>query len=325
MKKLVYIWFVMAAMLVSCEREITYHGEYDEPKLVIQAMLRSGADTIDCYVGRSYFFLDSIPQNEEALNGVILNVRTSRGASIASDMVNINTHHLLLTRPMEAGDTVWITASHPKYGVANVTEIIMPPFEPVLKKAIWKKSKEVNENECQLAFQLPEYSYSDPYIGMTCTGYLTSTNILPRFKDDTIERWDTMVVQRQVHDLRTKDNKLATRFRVIYESGRVVNLTMPLYFLYDREIEMKYKDIEYVRYVTYSLDSIIFKFEVPSSDYQLYGAAMNYYSTYNPSDSTATTTESEYEEQMAMFSNVEGGFGAVISKTTYNLIIKQFE
>ena len=65
MKRLLYILPLLFAALVSCEREIPYNGEYEDPKLVIQTSLCAGEDNFICYVNRSYFFLEQTNPNDK--------------------------------------------------------------------------------------------------------------------------------------------------------------------------------------------------------------------------------------------------------------------
>ena len=82
MKRLLSILPILLLVLISCERPITYHGEYDDPKLVVQAILYAGEDSIDCFVDRSYFFLDQKPNTKEPLPNVTVQIESASNPSL---------------------------------------------------------------------------------------------------------------------------------------------------------------------------------------------------------------------------------------------------
>ena len=154
MKRLLYILPFLFAALVSCEREITYHGEYDDPKLVVQAILYAGEDSIDCFVDRSYFFLDKKPNTKEPLSDAIIQIESASNPSLR--LVRLSPvgacYRLYLSEPLQTNDTIRLSVTHPEYGTATAEEVIVPRFKVQLKSSVWDTKK----CECRAVFDFPD-------------------------------------------------------------------------------------------------------------------------------------------------------------------------
>ena len=66
MKRCLYLLLTIA-VLTSCEQEIPYNGEYQDPKLVLQLReeLQEGQYYVGCLISRSAFFLDKLSSPAE--------------------------------------------------------------------------------------------------------------------------------------------------------------------------------------------------------------------------------------------------------------------
>ena len=113
MKRLLSILPILLLVLISCEREITYHGEYDDPKLVVQAILYAGEDSIDCFVDRSYFFLDEKPNTKEPLPNVTIQIKSASNPSLR--LVRLHPvgacYRLYLSEPLQTNDTIRLSVT----------------------------------------------------------------------------------------------------------------------------------------------------------------------------------------------------------------------
>ena len=192
MKRLLYILPLLFAALVSCEREIPYNGEYEDPKLVIQTSLCAGEDNFICYVNRSYFFLEHTNPNdkEETIKNPTFEIYSAQNKSlqITSRIQSGNTHAISLSHPLQANDTIRLVVSHPTYGTAVAEEILMPAFEATLKSSVWEPKKK----QCRFVFDFPtQYERPDLVLYMKSSLYFTVRTIVTKERNDTILSCDT--------------------------------------------------------------------------------------------------------------------------------------
>lgn len=148
MKRTIYIVFVILVVLTSCERQITYNGEVTEPKLVIQTEMQAGRKEINCSVSHSAFFLDQ-PKSHLWIpsKGLILMVERENGETVT--MVDTFLHKpndrflVRLATPLQAGERVFIQASHPDYPTAFAADTIVPMPEFTISECVWDSVKKV--------------------------------------------------------------------------------------------------------------------------------------------------------------------------------------
>ena len=142
MKRTIYIVFLILVVLTSCERQITYNGVVTDPKLVIQAEMHAGAKEIVCSVSRSAFFLDQ-PKSYVWIpsKGLILLVERENGEKVTMDDNQLNGSNdrffVRLATPLEAGERVYIQASHPDYPTAFGADTIVPMPEFTITECVW--------------------------------------------------------------------------------------------------------------------------------------------------------------------------------------------
>lgn len=148
MKRTIYIVLVILAVLTSCERQITYNGEVTDPKLVIQTEMHAGAEEIACSVTRSAFFLNQQGYSQSwPSKGLILKVERENGETVTMDDSSLNgTNSRLfvpLATPLQAGERVYIQATHPDYPTASASDTIVPMTEFTISECVWDSAKNV--------------------------------------------------------------------------------------------------------------------------------------------------------------------------------------
>ena len=127
MKRYLYIVLFFFLLLVSCEQELRYTGDESEPVLVLEALPQAGSDSLTCYINRSRFFLDNTKTDPASLAKLSIELTTSSGACrIVRDSVVDFVHHLTLSAPLPAGDTLHLTVSHPDFPTIEAAEYIVP-------------------------------------------------------------------------------------------------------------------------------------------------------------------------------------------------------
>lgn len=351
MKRLLYILPFLFAALVSCEREIPYNGEYQDPKLVIQTSLCAGTDNFTCYVDRSYFFLEQTNPNnkEETIKNPTIEIQSAQNKSlqIVSRVQNGNKHTVYLSHPLQANDTVRLIVSHPTYGTAVAEEILMPAFEPTLKTSVWEPKKK----QCRFVFDFPtQYERPDLVLYMKACLHLTVRTVRIEERNDSILSCDTTDHKTKIEGLGsankvfdTERNKLNEHsqmydgkvlyFNNAYLSEKGVEVFVkPIAYAYDTTSIMTYQDgRKRTLYSTYMLDSCVFYFEAQSPTKTIFNNSMDAYrglndDYYDEMDLGAILSDMiGMEEPVAVYSNVEGGYGIVSSVTRHTIIAKDIQ
>lgn len=138
---IVYILF-MATLLISCEREITYDGAYEAPKLVLQVSLHEGDSAIAGSITRSSFFLDqSNPRDRWLTDGV--SIRVERGDGTVTLFTDTALHMkqgtflLAQQKPLQAGEIIRIQASHPDYETVEGCDTVVYKPEVTCTACVW--------------------------------------------------------------------------------------------------------------------------------------------------------------------------------------------
>lgn len=341
MKRYIYI-LIGILTLAACEREIPYNGEYQDPKLVIQSCMCTGQDTITCFVNRSYFFLDNKPSKPVTLNGVTLDLWTSSGkATVLEDKVSDNIHKLVLSQPLRAGDTVRLSAMHPDFGTATAEEILMPAFVPEVKSCV----VDTAGKQLYLTLEMPDYAFPQALVYINAYTYYTRIKIYPVYNSDhTILRWDTILAHPQTTILWSKDNIFAlednTRTEKGYTgtSGPKYPLLLRANYPLGKQIEFYETLIDNIGTRTYPnggthtvhLDSIVLHMEIHGETYQMYHKSMDAYTGTKKEQSTEMDIGAELsemigvEESVAIYGNVQNGFGILTSKTRNSILINDY-
>lgn len=344
MKRFLYSLVILLSVLTACERPISYHGEYEEPKLVVQALLNAGADSIVCIVERSYFFLESMNNNSNTLDNVTIDIASTfiDSLQVLRDVTNGNEHKLYLSHPLQANDTIRLIISHPELGIATAKEWITPKFEAEIKSAIWDSQ----HNQCRFVFDFPDaHSMPELQILMQCTTYITETRIVTKknfngklISCDTIHNTHTYVqmIQSKNKIFNTVDNTYeegmfcgrTLSFNTDYLSAKNIEIILPIELQNDTTTIKLSSGATETRYYTYTMDSCMFTFEAQSPNSILYMKSMRAYMGLNNDNNDAMDIGALFsdmlgiEEPVAVYSNIENGYGIVLSRTTHNILIK---
>lgn len=342
MNRYTYILFLLMLCIAACENEIPYDGDYQDPKMVIHTVATAGEDSLTCYIGRSYFFLDTKPSIPEVLDSLTISLTgTSGDYTIIRDSVAGTAHHLRLSRPVEAGDTLHLQVTHPRFGIVKAQEITPPDFTPQIVATTWEKSTVSQDNKYRIRIRLPGYPLNDKIVQMRCITYFTTTSIRPIFDQDrNFVRWVTIVTSRANPVMFSADELFAgynnytqemhgyyyttLNFPSDYPSGKEFELTITLNYPYD------YWSGEepYTYYQTYTLDSCNMTFTLTSDAYDLYYASMLTYLGMNESSQeefdigVMLASMFGQEEQTPVYSNVVNGYGIFATQTKTKIKIK---
>lgn len=335
MKRWIYI--LLLPLFVACESEIHYSGKETEPGLVIEALPLAGSDTLECYINRSYFILDASKTSPEELKDVYIDLSVSSGVCrIVSDSVAGLLHHLKLSNPLPAGDTLRLVVSHPDYPTIAAEEFILPHFEPTIEK-IEKDTDRSGMREYHLSVALPDYPYPDVLVGILSIAHITQTRIGPHWdkESQTYIGKDTTVTKLQGKGVYSKDylfalsnNRYNTYYAAHYstEEGYLFFYTgypagRKTQFALCTGTKSKWERDDIT--VTWVVDSIVVDFEVRSEAYNLYYRSMEDYVEQQKEFSYASGMS--LEEPLLVYSNVKNGYGILASLTHTKIVIKDKE
>lgn len=337
MKRLLYILPILFAALVSCEREITYHGEYDDPKLVVQAILYAGEDSIDCFVDRSYFFLDDKPNTKEPLSDAIIQIESASNPSLR--LVRLRPvgacYRLYLSEPLQTNDTIRLSVTHPEYGTATAEEVIVPRFKVQLKSSVWDTKK----CECRAVFDLPDSPNLSNSLNVTAIVRWNKVYIYTETKNGVQTKCDTSYsnssyskfesnhpifasIQNSYDASKKRYYGTTLYFTGDYTSAKDVEIIMPINLSYDTTYVYNYSNgVTKYEYTTYTVDTCVCTFSVTGQTFDTYMKSMRAYmgysdEPYDDMDLGAIFVEMlGVEEPVPVYTNIENGFGLVASKS----------
>ena len=297
-------------LLVSCEQELRYTGDESEPVLVLEALPQAGSDSLTCYINRSRFFLDNTKTDPASLAKLSIELTTSSGACrIVRDSVVDFVHHLTLSAPLPAGDTLHLTVTHPDFPTIEAAEYIVPACEPTFE------SVTRDTTGYHVTLHLPEYAYKNGRIGINGTLYSTYTSVL---KDSTISSEYTQTV------MKSKDAIFASlnSFFLLYQSYMAYADKGERLFFYsdytpDTRLHLFFECPADNEKLTFHLDSIVLDIEARSATYTHYYASLQAYMNQN-SDGSGMSIE----EPVSVYTNISNGYGILAAKTNSQLIIK---
>lgn len=337
MKRLLSILPILLLVLISCEREITYHGEYDDPKLVVQAILYAGEDSIDCFVDRSYFFLDEKPNTKEPLPNVTIQIKSASNPSLCllRDSIVGMYYRLYLSAPLQTNDTIRLTVTHPEYGTATAEEVIVPRFKVQLKSSVWDTKK----GECRAVFDFPDSPNLSNSLNVTAIVRWTKVYINTETKNGVQTKCDTsysnsffskfesnhpiFASTQNSYDVSKKRYYGTTLyFTGDYTSAKDVEIIMPINLSYDTTYVYNYSNgVTKYEYITYTVDTCVCTFSVTGQTFDTYMKSMRAYMGYTDESYDDMDLGVIFgdlfgmEEPVPVYTNVENGFGLVASKS----------
>jgi hypothetical protein len=301
-------------------------------------------------VDRSYFFLDQTNnKNKETIKNPTFEIYSAQNKSlqIVSRVQDGNKHTVYLSHPLQANDTIRLVVSHPTYGTATAKEVIMPAFEATLKSSVW----EPENKQCRFVFDFPnQYERPDLVLYMKSILHLTVRSVRIEERNDSILSCDTTDHKTKIEGLGsankvfdTERNKLNEHsqmydgkvlyFNNAYLSEKSVEVFVkPIAYAYDTTYIRTYQDGRKITmYSTYMLDSCVFDFEAQSPTKTIFNNSMAAYwgmndDYYDEMDLGAILSDLiGMEEPVAVYSNVEGGYGIVSSVTRHTVIAKEIQ
>lgn len=337
MKRLISILPILLLVLISCERPITYHGEYDDPKLVVQAILYAGEDSIDCFVDRSYFFLEQKPNTKEALPNVTIQIKSASNPSLCllRDSIVGMYYRLYLSAPLQTNDTIRLSVTHPEYGTATAEEVIVPRFKVQLKSSVWDPKK----GECRAVFDFPDSPNLSNSLNVTAILRWKKVYIYTETKNGVQTKCDTSYSNsfyskfESNHPIfaSTQNSYDASKKRYYgttlyftgdYTSAKDVEIIMPINLSYDTTYVYKYSNgVTKYEYTTYTVDTCVCTFGVTGQTFDTYMKSMRAYmgysdEPYDDMDLGAILSDMiGMEEPIPVYTNIENGFGLVASKS----------
>ena len=331
-------------LFTACEREIPYNGDYQDPKLVIQALMRSGEDSIVCYVSRSSFFLDDKSVQSQVLEDVTIQITSSiRELHILSDKKDGNKHILQLSAPLQAGDTILLSATHPEYGTAVARDIIMPEFVPEGISVVVDSI----DSKAYISMLLPEYPFPKSVVGVYVRVHYTYTSVVPRYNSDhtAVNQMDTLIHSGNSIEFKSRDDIFAlldNDYDNGYYIGRYTDniYRRPLSFHADysrgRKLMLEV-DVPYLGTIERSagsmystrIDSLRLLYEIHGESYNDFISSMQAYMAKRVDDRNDANIISYFSERMDMeqttiFSNVENGYGILLSETANAITIRDW-
>ena len=337
MKRILSILPILLLVLISCERPITYHGEYDDPKLVVQAILYAGEDSIDCFVDRSYFFLEQKPNTKEALPNVTIQIKSASNPSLCllRDSIVGMYYRLYLSAPLQTNDTIRLSVTHPEYGTATAEEVIVPRFKVQLKSSVWDPKK----GECRAVFDFPDSPNLSNSLNVTAILRWKKVYIYTETKNGVQTKCDTSYSNsfyskfESNHPIfaSTQNSYDASKKRYYgttlyftgdYTSAKDVEIIMPINLSYDTTYVYKYSNgVTKYEYTTYTVDTCVCTFGVTGQTFDTYMKSMRAYmgysdEPYDDMDLGAILSDMiGMEEPIPVYTNIENGFGLVASKS----------
>ena len=337
MKRLISILPILLLVLISCERPITYHGEYDDPKLVVQAILYAGEDSIDCFVDRSYFFLEQKPNTKEALPNVTIQIKSASNPSLCllRDSIVGMYYRLYLSAPLQTNDTIRLSVTHPEYGTATAEEVIVPRFKVQLKSSVWDPKK----GECRAVFDFPDSPNLSNSLNVTAILRWKKVYIYTETKNGVQTKCDTSYsnsfyskfesnhpifasTQNSYDTSKKRYYGTTLYFTGDYTSAKDVEIIMPINLSYDTTYVYKYSNgVTKYEYTTYTVDTCVCTFGVTGQTFDTYMKSMRAYmgysdEPYDDMDLGAILSDMiGMEEPIPVYTNIENGFGLVASKS----------
>jgi len=129
MKRSIYLLLTIA-VLTSCEQEIPYNGEYQDPKLVLQLReeLSDGQSYVGCLISRSAFFLDKLSGPAELrINEASVTMQRNEEEPVTLQRVGDGEYSFKNTLPFfQVGDVIRFRASCSGYPDIEACDTIVP-------------------------------------------------------------------------------------------------------------------------------------------------------------------------------------------------------
>lgn len=320
MKRTIYLYILgLLTVMTACEKPIPYNGEYEDPKLVIQAQLSEGDSALSCTVSHSVFFLEYTPKMYDLSYGLTLTVTRENGETISVPDTEVadltkRDYNIPLATPLKAGEVIRIQASHPDYPTAVGKDTIMPKPDYTILSCVWDSL----EGVCRVKLRINENT--------AVHGVMAIRGALDyQWIGENHNTGETKVYTGTAKFIQSKDNLFASLGNA-FSTDYGYNSREEMYFKAD-EARNREVTVEFPLNNGYTPVTMTVQLMSLSSDAYLYRRSMfNYLGAYGISDIDLGAELSSMfgiEETVQLYSNIENGYGIVAgqssNKQTINL------
>lgn len=334
---IVTLLFVFA----SCERPIEYDGEITEPKLVLQAELSEGDTIVKAYVSHSHFFTDNQNNTGDWLHPMDdrmpdATVEIQRGEQcwqkLSVHSVETQTGKIMsyfsirLDSALQAGETIRLRASHPKYNAITAEQTIV--HKPWCQ--VWDFNGQANTllrvknlSYVELSLLLQNYPYEDAILGVSVScaldiRYKSGSRMDHQRETVTyIRSYDQLIANSD--NTTAGQTSIGSRYELFFHPGY-----SNAYFL---NLEIPYSNMSYlpnVEILDVTIDSMTVSFNAHSDASYLYRRSMyKARNDYNDSDFDLGAEMSDIfgqEEDVQIYSNVANGYGIFAACSRYKIV-----
>lgn len=320
-------------VLSSCERLIEYKGEVTEPKLVLQAELGEGDTIVKAFVSRSRFFLDDQYGADYRLTDA--SVEMQRGEQAwqkmevytikEKDWIKERYYAIHLDSALQAGETIRVRASHPKYDTITAEQtLVHRPWCQALdyngQPQTLLRNNDLHSVELSLILQ--NYPFEDAILGVSVQCAYRMTFVY-RSRKNSMKGTTTFL---QSYDplfaglygvSASGQMAFSSRYELFmghdYVNGYHLNLEIP-FSTYSSDAEI----------LDFTIDSLAVSFNAHSNDSYLYRRSM-YLSNkdYNGGDLDLGAEMSDMfgsEEDVQVYSNIANGYGIFAACSRYKIV-----
>ncbi|MBO4250279.1 MAG: DUF4249 family protein [Paludibacteraceae bacterium] len=336
MKRILFYILGLILLCTSCEREITYTGEITNPKLVMQAEVGEGDTIIKAYVSRSRFFLDdpvyygntdyTMP---EALTEMKRGEQEWKAMSWSAEK---KAFVIELDSALQAGETIQLRASHPKYEPITASQtVVRKPWLQVwefngMKGTLWRNKF---RKRIEVGLILQNYYPIDGSVLLGVSAECKYTVIFQngkrteRYSATTTRILSSDELFATVENPYTASEGFNSRFELFFAPGYQNATSVTIEIPYDyyapqggEEQSVTIQELK-IRFNAHNRDSYLYwqsmykMFGEDTSDEYDLGAALD--------DMVGT------EENVQIYSNIEGGYGIFAACSRYEVLWKDIK
>ncbi|MBR6118355.1 MAG: DUF4249 domain-containing protein [Paludibacteraceae bacterium] len=330
--------YIIAVMLVcsACERPIEYTGKITEPKLVLQAEMGEGDDTIKAYVSRSRFFLNESYDKRVDYTMPDAVTEIQRGDQEWQPMTwsaDDKAFVLPLSTRLAANEKVRIRASHPDYETITSEQTMVPRpycqlhyFNGRNKTLWWNKA----QHYVEVTLYLQNYPYNVEMMGLSinCTYYhqykVGKRTEQRTMKTTTIASLDQLFASGGNNYENTYGfySNRELFFKPSYKNGEPVDLRIYYDVPYGltEELEFYITDLD-INFKAHNMDDYLYW----QSMLKAFGGRSDDDGTVMQNIGAAIVDLFGQEEAVQIYSNIENGYGIFGACSKWNIYARHIE
>lgn len=329
MRQTVIYIFLSVLLLTACERRISYVGDIDKPKLVMQAEVGEGDTIVKCFVSRSRFFLDDQSYNTDKYLMPDAVTQMKRGEQDWQTMTYSKQDKAFiihLNQPLKAKETISLRAAHPDYDTifAEQTVVHQPLcwvwFFNQIPNTFWK-----NKYQHYVELELLLQNYNNPLITMgvnvKCSFTLThkENNRTTITHETTTKLFGIDELFASADNVYAENEGFNSRYELFfatgYENAKFLSVHIPYSYTWnDKEENTEVK-----------IDELEISFNAHSKDSYLYRKSMYTARHDGISENFDLGTEVNdmigIEEDVQIYSNVQNGYGIFAACSRYKIAL----